>query len=386
MSDLFNAPSERRHEIDWLRSLAFILLIFYHIGMFYVADWGWHVKSEYQSTFLQSIMLMVNPWRMPLIFFLSGFALYLIEPKIGALKLIQIRFVRIFIPLVFAMYTILIPQPFFEAVQNHGYTGNIWQFTLVYINPNTQLLEQMQHGPAGLLTWNHLWYLVYLWVYTFLYLLVRPILPMVSVLMEKSMPALCWLLILIVALTVIETYLEPIFPVSNALVDDWYNHARYFLVFLVGNIIARSKSVYRKIVDNCWAWVSAVLPLYGLSMVLKKTSVFEINTAFEAALATFCFVSNALVWLFAAVALSGRFLTHKNKVLAYLNQAVLPWYILHQSVIIVVAMALAPQQLGGFVEPILVIFGTLAACATLYEGIKRWNPTRFLFGMKLIRD
>ena len=82
----------RRYDIDWLRSLAFILLIFYHIGQFYVADWGWHVKSDYLSEVLKNIMLLVNQWRMPLIFLISGVALSLVEAKISSTELLKIRF------------------------------------------------------------------------------------------------------------------------------------------------------------------------------------------------------------------------------------------------------------------------------------------------------
>ena len=94
----------RRYDIDWLRTLAFILLIFYHIGQFYVTDWGWHVKSAYQSDFLKNIMLVVNQWRMPLIFLISGVALSLVEPKISNIKLLKTRFVRVFIPLVMHVF------------------------------------------------------------------------------------------------------------------------------------------------------------------------------------------------------------------------------------------------------------------------------------------
>ena len=35
-------PNVRRYDLDWLRIIAFGLLILYHVGMFYVT-WGWHV-------------------------------------------------------------------------------------------------------------------------------------------------------------------------------------------------------------------------------------------------------------------------------------------------------------------------------------------------------
>ncbi|MGK0439153.1 MAG: hypothetical protein ACJATK_002111, partial [Paracoccaceae bacterium] len=58
----------RRYDIDALRVLAFSILILYHIGMLYVADWGFHIKSAYQYEWVKYPMLLVNQWRMPLLF------------------------------------------------------------------------------------------------------------------------------------------------------------------------------------------------------------------------------------------------------------------------------------------------------------------------------
>src|SRR5690606_35672080 len=68
----------RRHDIDVLRTLAFGLLILYHVGMVYVADWGFHVKSSHQSQLLQWPMIFVNRWRMSLLFLLSGLTVGLV--------------------------------------------------------------------------------------------------------------------------------------------------------------------------------------------------------------------------------------------------------------------------------------------------------------------
>src|SRR3546814_1045877 len=74
-SDLPVATMPRRHDIDALRVIAFALLIVYHVGMVYVAEWGFHVKSDYQAEWLQRPMIALNRWRMPLLFMISGIAL-----------------------------------------------------------------------------------------------------------------------------------------------------------------------------------------------------------------------------------------------------------------------------------------------------------------------
>lgn len=397
MSDLFNAndfsdvssldklnQGQRCHDIDWLRALAFILLIFYHIGMFYVSDWGWHVKSDYQSSTLQYFMLVVNPWRMPLIFFISGFALALVAQKFSASELLKIRFIRLFIPLVFASNIIIIPQPYFEAVQNYGYNGGFWQFALEYFKFDTELLPQMQNSDLGLYTWNHLWYLVYLWFYTIVFLILSPALNMLVHLLEKRpLKPIFHLIFLASIITLIEFFLEPNFPKSHALVDDWYNHARYFLLLLTGYFVARIPFLYWSIIQHLKVWLLAVMPLTILSLMVHKTNWFDTSILTSQLLITFCLVMSALCCLFCTVALCGRYLRYSNRVLRYLNEAILPWYILHQTVTIILAMLFASLSLGGIVEPILVILGTFLLCAILFELIKLSKATRFLFGMKL---
>ncbi len=56
---------ERRYDLDWVRIGAFMLLIFYHVGMYYVS-WDWHVKSVHASHTIEPLMLLTNPWRLSL--------------------------------------------------------------------------------------------------------------------------------------------------------------------------------------------------------------------------------------------------------------------------------------------------------------------------------
>jgi len=379
----------RRYDIDWLRSLAFILLIFYHIGQFYVLDWDWHVKSVYQSQFLQNIMLLVNQWRMPLIFLVSGVALSLVEPKITSWKLFKLRSVRVFIPLVIGMYLIVPPQLYYQLIQNNGFTGSYLEFFSFYIDIDTIRYPE-EHSPIGLLTWNHLWYLPYLFCYTLIYILLKPLLNKINwqSFTTKISP---WIIFLVpVSLfTLYAMQLEPKFPVTHALVGDWYNHAVSFTAFMFGFVIAKSPSIWQMIIDKRKIWLGLAVCSYCLIIIrFNRVLGFDIDyndaSSFTQILIHLIWRANTVLWLLAIVGFSGAYLNRKNHILAYMNEAVLPWYILHQTVIIVVAMNLSKYSLGGFWEPILVTIGTFATCFISYELIKRNNITRFIFGMKLM--
>ena len=73
--DTLSAAPDRRHDIDALRALAFLLVILYHVAMYYVADWPWHLKSPHAAEWLQWPMRVLNLWRMDLVFLISGVSL-----------------------------------------------------------------------------------------------------------------------------------------------------------------------------------------------------------------------------------------------------------------------------------------------------------------------
>lgn len=74
--------NSRKYYLDWLRVIAFASLIFYHIGMLYSENWGFHFKSNYTSQYVEYLMLVFSPWRMLLIWFISGVALRFMIDKI----------------------------------------------------------------------------------------------------------------------------------------------------------------------------------------------------------------------------------------------------------------------------------------------------------------
>ena len=92
------STSERRIDLDWVRILAFGLLIFYHVGMLYVS-WGFHIKSEHRLTWLEPVMLVLNPWRLSLLFLVSGVASRFMLGKVRLAAFARARSARLLIPL-----------------------------------------------------------------------------------------------------------------------------------------------------------------------------------------------------------------------------------------------------------------------------------------------
>src|SRR6202158_2848493 len=189
--------SERRIDLDWVRIGAFGLLIFYHVGMLYVS-WGFHIKSAHRITALEPLMLVLNPWRLVLLFLVSGAATRFMLQKYRIGPLLGSRSARLLIPLIFGMLLIVPPQAYDQIVESLGYPAGFLDFyTQHYFAFAPQFCRP---GPCILLpTWNHLWFVAYLWVYTMALGLVLAAAPGLAGWVERQLtPALSGMLLLVV--------------------------------------------------------------------------------------------------------------------------------------------------------------------------------------------
>lgn len=382
------AIDQRRYDIDWLRTLAFFILILYHVGMVYVADWDFHIKSSAQSVFLQNLMLLTNPWRMSLLFFISAMAMSLVmkRHKFSVISLVTLRSKRLLLPLVFSMLVVVPPQLFYELKQFYGFTDGYFAFMQEYLNINTTLAPPKQ-SPNGLLTWNHLWFLPYLWCYSMVLLLIYPLLEKLSTCLvsNKTTPWLA-LIMLLLGTALIWLFLRKHFPITHALLDDWFNHAHYFWVFVVGFVFPRVPHLWLRLVECRRAML--ILALMGYTwLLMDRHGLLNVGEALDKLwlikFAHSLFISiNHWAWILALVGYAGRYLQFSNRFLGYANQAILPWYILHQTLIIIFTVYLSTWHLPVWIEVLLVILFTALGCVLGFEIIRRSRILKPFFGVK----
>ena len=398
----------RRYDLDWLRILAFAVLILYHVGMYYVADWDWHIKSSVTSVALQDWMILTNPWRMSLLFLLSAMALSLVQQKVGAISLFRTRSSRLLIPLLFGMFVIVTPQVYFEALSQDliepGYLAFWWQ----YINPNTDLLVD-HHSPIGLLTWNHLWFLPYLWCYTVLILVSRrPLNALAKAL--QPVPGRYALLALVLIFVPIVYFLQPLFETTHALLDDWYSHARYFGVFIAGYLLAQHKAWWQAVIDHRRWFLVLAICCYSFAIAERHDLFPMLSAQFDQSVWVrlgyrLNSVLNHWGWLLAVLGYAGFWLNRpalsfgsaattegstarlnsgfdqNGKFRRYCTVAILPWYMLHQTLIVVFASWLKPLAIPAGLEAVLLISLTCAGCYVGFELIRRVALLRWLCGV-----
>ena len=128
-----SASSSRLLFLDWLRIIALALLVPYHVGMYYVT-WGWHIKSPFAAATLEPWLRLSAPWRMTLLFLVSGAATSFMLRRRGATgTLLRQRAHRLLLPLLFGMFVVVPPQSYFEVVQQAGYGGSYVEFMRLYL-------------------------------------------------------------------------------------------------------------------------------------------------------------------------------------------------------------------------------------------------------------
>ncbi len=384
----------RRHDIDALRVLAFALLILYHTAMAYVDGWGFHLKSDHTAEWLQWPMLLVNRWRMQLLFLLSGIAIALMRPETRIVRFAVLRSWRLLLPLVFGMVLVVPIQPYCEALTNGHIEPGFGAFLLRY----WQMPAWPQDSFAGWqlrVTWNHLWYLAYLWVYTLVLALLMPVLDNAAVhrAVERFARAPAPLLIGLPSLLSFGwvAWLDPRFPSTNLLFGDWYQHAKYGTVFLAGYLLARATPFWARVVEmrRTTLWVAAVAAswYFGIRLLGRVLPDDSVLRQWPDNVWTLQVMASQSLYLWAVLlTLLGWakvYLDRPFRWLPYCTEAVYPWYILHQSLIIALLFWLKPLHLGPWWEPLLVLAGTVAGCLLLHELlIRRIGWLRPLFGLR----
>ena len=376
---------QRKYELDWLRVLAFAVLIFYHIGMLYVKDWGFHYKSQYQSEFLQNIMLIVNSWRLPLLFLISGVAVRYYLNKVSVLKFMGMRSIRLLIPLAFAMLVIIPPQLYAEMV----YKGDLvdysyWQFYKIFLDFGHPVFEDYQKFfyQADV---NHLWYIRELWWFSLILVAIIPLLNsqfiqnLVNYLANKRSP----LRLIFIPLTLLTLLAYFVFPSS----DEGYRVARGFTFMIVGYLLGWNRGIWEIITKYRHVFlrlsmVSITSYLIYYQLIWKQRIDPIDRSLLDFAEYTFAYF-NRWVWILMILGYGSHYLNKPSSILKYLNEAVYPFYILHQSILIMAAYYLSPLALGGFYESVIVIFTTILLCAFGFEIIRRFNILRILFGLKI---
>lgn len=380
-NDVNTMPS-RRVDLDWLRICLFGLLIVHHIGMFYVANWGWHAKSEFRSEWLESVLLIVEPWRMPAIWLISGVAIRFILAKVSLVRFVSLRSLRLLLPLLFGVLIVVPPQLYVEMSAKGEIDMGFLQFMQAFYVSDHPIFENYTWGIWPHIDVNHLWYLRSLWYYSLSLVLLLPILnsQLVTSLVNWIGDRPAWLAIgfLFLPVLVIESFWE-------------LSSSRYpigFLFLVLGYTLGWHPQIWDRLKQGLTSLSVAYLAVLVALVIGYNLFWIDVIQGGQASLAQEVFVQLVysmarVVGLLMVLAFAARFLSKKTPSLDYFNDAVYPFYILHQTLILVAGFYLSKFALTPFSEVILVSLLTLGGCFVLFEIIRRIDLLRPFFGLKV---
>jgi len=366
--------SNRQHYIDWLRVITTIGIFLFHNSRAY--DYGdWHIKNFQTSLGATQFVEFMNIWMMPLFFVLSGASVYYSLKRRNAGSFLKERFSRIMIPwFLTGIFLMAPPQVYLERLSHGQFNGNFFQFLPHYFDG--------LYGFGGNFAWTgmHVWYLMVLSVFSVILLpLFLPraksgVSPAQSIAVKLGKP---WVLPLLWVAVAAAALLSGVIGLGFTEQMGSWDILSYAMFFILGYMLFASEGLQEAIRKQGGWFLLAAVVFSAVHLVLK----FSIRPAFYEdidmrLLATWGWVIG-LFWL------GGRFLNFTNRFLAHVNDMVLPFYILHQTVIVIVAYFVVQTGLAIPLKYGITAVASFVVIVALYELlVRRIGVLRFLFGMR----
>jgi glucan biosynthesis protein C len=384
----------RRIDLDWIRIIAFALLIWYHVTSFYAAItphnqalsprvYGWLVVP----------MLALSPWRLLILFIVSGAATRFMADKMKPSALCRTRTKRLLLPLTFVTAIIVPPIAFVTVQQWYGYRGSFVDFLGHYFTADNHFCQAGHCMPVPLPNPFHLWFVRYLWSYTTLLVGLLAWMPGVLSALQRTLQRALrgrGLIVWPVAyLALSRVLLEGRFPQTLDLIHDWYNHAVYFGGFLFGFSIAKADDIWAALERLRARTLIGALVSYAIigsyvAIMLSGRTVSPTPLPVREAVAIVGGVEQWL-WIAAAFGFARRYLSQRDgPVRRYLTDAIFPFYIIHMLTIVVGGYYLTRLGLDVRLEYALLIAATILSCFVTYEIARRVPWLRPWFGLKRV--
>lgn len=376
MKTQIKSTNERKFFIDWLRIGLIISVFFFHVGMIFRPE-QWHVNSVESFPLLDPIMWWLHLWRMPLLFLVSGVGTYYAIGKRTSWEYLKERFTRLYIPFTVGFFTLVPLMVYVERIAKYG-----------------SFIEYIPHMfdggpyPIGNISWHHLWFILYLFIISLLitpflnytksghYNMVRGIL----IVFFSKKGALNWLLPIIILSQLI---LRQYFPKStHALYNDWAYITYYLLFFLSGFILFTSDKVIKGLENSrrlyLYQTIIATIILFSFPSILGKPSIVQDYSRgiTEMIISVSCGLT--------AIGYFKRYFNKDHRLRKEMNEAIYPFYLLHQPALIFVGYFVLQWQVSYTLQAVLIIvFSLMSIIITYWFIIRKFNILRISFGLKL---
>ena len=377
----------RLFDVDWLRVIAIGAIFVYHVGRLFDDMEPWHVKFHELAGWLTYPMVFGAQFMMPLFWVLSGMGTMFALRNKEVRAFIRRRAARLLVPVVTLGWWVLGPiQVYVESTTGQDYNapafqGSFWEFLPHYVRDGV-------YGFGGFFTWNglHLWYLTYLFLFTMLslplFLWLRT--PGGSRANSRlagrlSRPAAIYLLAVPVA--AVEALLPRSVPVLGWDEGGWLLGS-HWLFLVLGYFLVSDPRLRPAIQRHRWpSLLVAAATTVPLALLAPGFESLEYgSTQFIGFMSLRSL--NGWLWLMAILGFGSAHLNKPRPILGYVGPFVLPFYILHQPLIVVVGYLIRDWAVAIPVANAAVTLTVVVISLSAYElAIRRLAIGRLLFGL-----
>jgi len=365
----------RKHYIDWLRVLAVLLLFPFHTLRVFNADDPWYVKADHLSMAVSAVLGFISVWHMPLLFVLAGASTYFALHKRSTRQYIGERFLRLGVPFMFGFLVLIPPQTWLGGRFNSGYAQSFWH----YITSGDFLRYNVidggdYYGGFGI---GHLWFImVLLWV-------ACTALPLLSFCRGGRAASLLEGFSRRLGHPVMWLPAALLLMVGEALPDPSGLGTFYYLVFFVLGFAIMADDRFIKTAERLrWHALAGGVALsvwWVLSTPLRDATP---DPSVERTALVFLGMLASWLMIVGLLGVGKRYLERTSPALAYLSEGSYPVYILHQTVIVVAAFSIVGLAAAEPLQWLTLLVVSVACTFALYEVVRRFAVTRFLFGMR----
>ncbi len=377
--------NQRRYDIDWLRVTAMLAVFFFHNARFFDLL-GWHLKNAEQSIIVSLFIILLALWTMPLFFLLSGVgSWYALKSRTSGQYLFD-RVKRLLIPIyTVGAFVLLPPQLYWESVTQRAWTASFWTSYPLYFTRTLNLSPSPFFGSF----WpGHLWFLKYLFLLSIftlpllLYLKSEPgqrLIERLAGWCDRRGGTFLFLIPLVLGRICLRSFFGG--------EHTWADLFEYAVFFVVGYFIPADKRLTEGFKRHGWICLALGIAGFGgavfMAIELRYNPLAGESFSWIYVLFQIVWSIASWSWVVFVLGLGAKHLNFNNKVLAYANEAVLPFYILHQTIILLVGWYVIPLKISIPVKYLIISTSSFVMIIALYELlIKRLNAVRLMFGMR----